>query len=76
MKERSWKTNAAGVGAILAALGAICTGVSKDDYAVIGASLPALIAGIGLLCARDNDKTSDEVGASEAASRRAYDREM
>lgn len=70
--KASVKTNAAGIGAILGGLATICTGISKDDYSVIGAGISALVAGIGLLCARDNDVTSEESGASEAAVERAY----
>lgn len=69
---KSWKTSLGGTGAILAGLGAIATGISKDDYSVIAAALPAIIAGFGLLAARDNDKTSEETGAKDAALRRAY----
>jgi hypothetical protein len=65
MKQASWKTNTAGIGAILGALGAICTGIAHDNFGAVATALPALIAGIGLLCARDNDKTSEEVGASK-----------
>jgi len=70
---KSWKTNAAGLGMILTALGAICTGISKDEYDVVLAAIPAILGGIGLLNARDNDKTSEEVGAQQKAVARAYE---
>jgi len=62
---RSWKTTVAGLGAILVALGSVLTqlaegGMASVDWAVV---IPAVIAGIGLLLARDSDKTSEDVGA-------------
>lgn len=71
--KASVKTNLAGIGAILGGISTICVGISKDDYSVIGAGLSAIVAGIGLLCARDNDVTSEESGAKDAANQRAYD---
>lgn len=63
--RRSWKTSATGAGAILVAVGQVltATGEGRDWLSALGAALPAIIAGLGLLCARDNDKTSEQVGA-------------
>ena len=72
MRQTSWKTSAAGIAAILSALAAICTGVSKNDMSITIGGVSSLVAGIGLLHARDNDKTSEEVGAKTAADSRAY----
>ena len=62
----SWKTTAAGVGAILVAAGAALTAITDGDPATtvdIASLVAAVMAGIGLICARDNNKTSKAVGA-------------
>ena len=61
----SWKTTGAGVGAILIALGSALTALTDNDPATVvdwGSLSAALVAGLGLLCARDNDKSSKSVG--------------
>jgi hypothetical protein len=64
--KKSWKTTAAGIGAILTALGSILTAYfdgnpdTVPDYAALVA---AMIAGIGLLAARDNGVSSEDAGA-------------
>ena len=63
---KSWKTSAAGVGAILVALGSALSATFDADPVTVpdwGALVAAIIAGVGLLAARDNDKSSEEVGA-------------
>ena len=62
----SWKTSAAGIGAILVAVGSALTAMFDADPATIpdwGAVVAAVIAGIGLLAARDNNVSSETVGA-------------
>ena len=62
---KSWKTSAAGVGAILVAVGSALSSMFDNDPATVadwGAVVAAVIAGIGLLAARDNDKSSKDVG--------------
>lgn len=62
----SWKTSAAGIGAILVAVGSALTAMFDADPATIpdwGAVVAAVIAGIGLLAARDNGVTSEAAGA-------------
>lgn len=64
--KTSWKTSAAGIGAILVALGSALSAMFDADPVTVpdwGALVAAIIAGIGLLAARDNDKSSEEVGA-------------
>ena len=64
--KKSWKTTAAGVGAILTALGAILTAYFDGDPATTpdyAALVAAMIAGIGLLAARDNNVSSEDAGA-------------
>jgi len=63
---KSWKTTAAGIAAIVAALatavGALFDAdpVSMPDWGAVAA---AVMAGIGLIAARDNGVTSEQAGA-------------
>lgn len=62
---KSWKTTTAGIGAILVAVGSALTAMFDGDAATVadwGAVIAAVIAGIGLISARDNDKSSQDVG--------------
>lgn len=64
---KSWKTSAAGIGAILVAVGSALTATFDADAATVadwGAVVAAVIAGVGLLFARDNKVTSEQAGAS------------
>jgi hypothetical protein len=64
--KNSWKTSAAGIGAILVALGSALSATFDADPVTVpdwGALVAAIIAGVGLLAARDNDKSSEQVGA-------------
>ena len=63
---KSWKTTTAGIAAIVAAL-ATAVGALFDadpmtmpDWGAVGA---AVMAGIGLIAARDNGVTSEQAGA-------------
>lgn len=62
----SWKTTVCGIGAILAAIGTIAKllfdgdPMTNPDYAVL---VPAILAGFGMIFARDNSKTSEAAGA-------------
>lgn len=49
----NWKTTVAGIGAALTAVGAIVTGIASGDFSVLASNVPALIAGLGLLFAKD-----------------------
>jgi hypothetical protein len=63
---KSWKTSAAGIGAILVAVGSAMTAHFDGDSLTTpdwGAVIAAVIAGIGLLAARDNRVTSESAGA-------------
>lgn len=60
----SWKTTGAGVSAILIAAGSALKAITDNDPTTtvdVGALAAALLAGIGLIFARDNDKTSKQV---------------
>jgi cytochrome c biogenesis factor len=63
---KSWKTSLAGVAAILTAVGAALTAAFDSDPATnvdIAVLMASVLAGVGLLMARDNDKSSESVGA-------------
>lgn len=66
--KKSWKTSLAGIAAILTAGGAALTAITdgnpstEPDYAAL---IAAVMAGIGLLFARDNGVTSEEAGAGK-----------
>lgn len=62
---KSWKTTVAGVGTILAAVGVAVAAQFDADPATVanwGAVVTSIVAGVGLMLARDNDKTSEDVG--------------
>ena len=59
----SWRTTAAGIAAILTAVGAAMSALSDNDPQTVpdwGAVIAATIAGVGLRFARDNRVTSEE----------------
>lgn len=63
---KSWKTTAAGIAAIVAAVALAISRQFDTDPATVAdwsAVITALTAGIGLVLARDNDKTSERAGA-------------
>lgn len=64
--KASWRTTAAGIGAILVALGSAATAAFDNDPATVadwGAVVAAMIAGIGLIFARDDKVSSEKAGA-------------
>lgn len=64
--NKSWKTSAAGIGAVLVAVGSALNATFDADPATVadwGAVVAAVIAGVGLLFARDNNVSSEAVGA-------------
>ena len=63
---KSWKTTAAGIAAIVAAVALAISHQFDTDPATVAdwsAVITALTAGVGLVLARDNDKTSEQAGA-------------
>ena len=62
----SWKTSGAGIAAILIAGGAALKALTDGDDATsidFAALIAAVVAGLGLICARDNNRSSEQVGA-------------
>lgn len=62
----SWRTTAAGIGAILVAVGSAVSAMFDNDPATLpdwGACIAAVIAGFGLIFARDNKVSSEQAGA-------------
>lgn len=63
---KSWKTTAAGVAAIVVAIGnAVIVSLDNNPATVVdfGTLYAAILAGVGLLAARDNNVSSEEAGA-------------
>lgn len=66
MKSASWKTTTAGIAAIVAALATAVGALFDADPTTLpdwGAVAAAILAGVGLIAARDNDVTSEKAGA-------------
>ena len=64
--NRSWKTTGAGLASILAAASGALTALTDNDPFTNPdwtAVIAAVIAGVGLLFARDNNRSSEQVGA-------------
>jgi len=62
----SWRTTTAGIGAILIALGSALSAQFDNDPATVpdwGSLIAAVVAGVGLLNARDNKVSSEQAGA-------------
>jgi len=63
--KASWRTTSAGIAAILVAVGAALTALTDSDPVTVpdwGAVVAAVIAGIGLLFARDARVSSQQEG--------------
>ena len=61
LKNKNWKTTGAGIAAILVAVSAALTALTDNNEATtvdFASLLAAVIAGVGLICARDGDKSS------------------
>lgn len=64
----SWKTTLAGIAAIVAALGTALSAQFDNDPATVPdwtMVIGLITAGVGLVLARDNNKTSEQVGAGK-----------
>jgi len=61
----SWRTSTAGLGAIHIALGSALSAQFDSDPTTLpdwGATIAAIIAGVGLFAARDKNVTSEQQG--------------
>lgn len=59
IKNSSWKTTGAGIAAILVAIGSVLTALTDNDPLTVpdwGSLSAAVIAGVGLIFAKDNKK--------------------
>jgi len=64
--KKSWKTTTAGIGTILGAIGYALAAQFDTDPSTLpnwGGVIAAITSGVGLILARDNDKSSEQVGA-------------
>lgn len=59
----SWKTTAIGISSALGALAASIKALAEGDVDLAITSTLILVAAIGHIFARDNDKSSEDVGA-------------
>lgn len=61
---KSWKTSLAGVSTVLGGIAALAAMVAKGNYdgAGISAAIAAITSGFGLMFARDNKVSSEDVG--------------
>ena len=60
---KSYRTTLAGIAAILVAAASVLTGFSDGTAVDWTAVISAVIAGVGLIAARDNSVTSEQAGA-------------
>lgn len=63
---KSWKTTVTGIAAVLTAVGAALTALFDNDPNTtldITVTASAIMAGIGLIFARDNNVSSEDAGA-------------
>lgn len=59
IKNSSWKTTGAGIAAIVVAVGSVLTALTDNDPLTVpdwGSLSAAVIAGVGLIFAKDNKK--------------------
>lgn len=63
--KKSWKTTAGGIAAILGAISTVIIAFANGtlDATILATAGTAIVAAVGLIFARDDDKSSEEVGA-------------
>jgi hypothetical protein len=63
----SWKTTSAGIAAVLGGLVTLYFSYKAGtlNEGSITAAVTAILGGLGLIFARDNDKSSEDVGAKQ-----------
>jgi hypothetical protein len=65
---KSWKTTAAGIAALLAVIATAVAAYLDGDAATTaewGAVVTAVFVSLGFVASRDNDKSSESVGAND-----------
>lgn len=65
---KSWRTTVVGICVILVAIATAIKAALDGDSATVadwGAAVAEALAGLGMIFARDNDKSSEEVGATK-----------
>ena len=60
---KSWRTTTAGIAAIVTALASAAAAVANGSPVDWGAAIAAVLAGVGLITARDNLVSSESAGA-------------
>jgi hypothetical protein len=55
---KNWKTTLLGAGTICTSLGHLLTGVASGDFSGLVTDVPAMLAGLGLIFARDAAPTT------------------
>lgn len=60
---KSWKTTVSGIGAIIVAVINAAVGIINGTPVDWASTMAAIMAGIGLITARDNNVTSEQAGA-------------
>lgn len=63
---KSWKTTVTGIAAVLTAIGSALTALFDNDPNTtldVAVTASAIMAGIGLIFARDNNVSSEDAGA-------------
>lgn len=60
--QGSWQMKVGGIAGILAALALLGKGIAESNMAEIGSAISALIPSITVLFARQNNKSSEDVG--------------
>lgn len=60
---KSWKTTVTGIVAIITAICGAVTGIVNNTPVDWTTVIAAVVSGVGLIAARDNKVTSEDVGA-------------
>ena len=62
--NRSWKTTSAGLTMLITSVVALVMALRSEhaDQTVVTTAIGGIVGGLGLLVARDNDKSSEDVG--------------
>lgn len=63
MKKTSWKTTSAGIASIVGGFATLWFRRAALDEGTFSVAVTAILGGIGLIFARDNDVTSEDSGA-------------